>query len=104
MKEPLTAPQDEIQIISQAEINKYKLIKRAKLTPGHTLWELNCETGDLVKATYEQRQAYFDGQDVEYRSKVILKDNCFYFGALNQKNALKRVNQILNGTCIAIRK
>jgi hypothetical protein len=59
------------------------------MTPykGHTLFELNCDTNEIVKAKFEEVNANIKGA---VRKKVIIKPNCLYISCLNEKSARKK--------------
>ena len=88
---------DKIEIVGQKE-KKYELEKLATINPhrGHTLFCF-----DLINKTITVAEFY--KQDVELlklkkewtgvTKKVIVKPDCIYISALNQKNAEKKFMQ-----------
>ena len=83
----ITLPKQEIQ----AKINKeLKYLGSIKHQPGHTLFEINLNTGQIKEATIKREVAVgIDGKPV-YKRKVQISADCYYLEALNLKNAKKR--------------
>lgn len=106
MKEALTIDQDQIQNVKQVEIDK-KLSKIGSFKPkkGQKVWEFNKVTGDICIATMEEQPLHF--QKVQKSKlppgkvyKIITKENCVYFPALNIENAVRKLGlnvQIVKG-------
>lgn len=89
----------QIESIVKKKIEiEYKLVGNLRPLRGHTLWEIDLETLDIVKAqivtnktiTWEDALKMFDGTLVE---DVQIKPGKVYISALNQKNALKRYHE-----------
>lgn len=87
-------PQDKTELHAQKEIEKQKKLV-GRITPhrGHTLFEINCTTGEITEAEYEVEAIDFkaaaNGQMAKTK-KVITKENCLYISCLNKTNAKKK--------------
>lgn len=79
--------QDKVEAVSQIPDETQKLFASIVPYKGHTLFEINCTTGEIVPAEYEDVTADFDGK---VRRKVIVKDNSLYISCLNKKSAAKK--------------
>jgi hypothetical protein len=70
--------------------------------PNHTLWEIEVNTLEVNKATYEERDIKVDLSKamsvLTPKGKVIIKSGYAYVSALNKKNALKKYNSGNNGS------
>jgi hypothetical protein len=88
------------EIVAKKEQKKEeKKVTTIKPHRGHTLFEWNIAENKLVKATFEKT-------DVDYmavvnkhniaRRKVIMNAGCIYVSALNEKNAMRKLNNPLN--------
>ncbi len=87
---------DKVEIVGQAEINKHQPQYEIKtLKKGHTLWEINLETGTIAPATYDDEvnvELAKLGPEANLRTikkKVRMQKDCIYFGALNIRNACR---------------
>jgi hypothetical protein len=87
------------EIVAKKEQKKEdKKVTTIKPHRGHTLFEWHIAENKLVKATFEKT-------DVDYlavinkhnvaRRKVIMKSGCIYVSALNEKNAMRKLNNPL---------
>lgn len=101
MKETNTIPKEDIQNIKPVEQKKQlKLIKKFKPQKGHTLFEVNKVTGQVVKAKFEiEKIISFDkaksGVVPSPNKKVIMRENCIYISALNIKNCFKKLGFVI---------
>ena len=89
----IALPKQEIQ----AKINKeLKYLGSIRHQPGHTLFEVNLNTGRIKEAIIK-RDVYAgtDGKPI-YKSKVQIEKDCYYLEALNIKNAKKKFLKMLN--------
>lgn len=103
-----TTESDKVVIVGQNE-KKFETVKwQIKQHRGHTLFEINLETGDCKPAEYEEvnlqvndfgAQANIHLQmaaigtavsNQEIKKKLITKPNCIYISALNIQNAAKK--------------
>lgn len=99
MKELFTSARDQTEIVYQKQLKKeVKLIGSQRRIPGLTLWEYNLKTKQLVKAEFKKidHKLNFDRTDLEKRYQVIINENCTYFQALNEKNAIKVLKRDYN--------
>lgn len=99
---------DKVLIVGQNEKHFQSIKHQTKKEKGHTLWEINMETGDIKPAEYEDgtlqindmgQQANMHVQvaimgtaisNQEVKLKVIEKPNHIYLSALNIQNAAKK--------------
>lgn len=79
--------QDKLEVVQQIPDATEKLIDRIVPHKGHTLFEINCITGDIVVAEFDSVSATFKGG---VKKKLIVKPNCLYISCLNKKNAKKK--------------
>lgn len=97
-----------IEIVDQKQHEKqYKLEGIVNPHPGHTLYELNTVTGEIVKAKFTARDMLLpttipEGMDPidkaiasTVRKTVIMNDGCMYASALNMKNAEKKFKKLM---------
>lgn len=101
MKETYTIPQDQIQNIKPVEVKTgLKLIKKFKPQKGHTLFEINKATGQVVKAKFEvEKTISLEKAQTPIKSapskKVIMNENCIYISALNIKSCFKKLGFVI---------
>jgi hypothetical protein len=103
---PLT---DEIKIVAQKQFEKQKAYWSSQvLYKGHTMFEINCQTGEIIPAEYKSERIEFvdeyDIHDMMFSSltgkkpqslgkipkkvkDIDCKENCLYVPALNLKTA-----------------
>lgn len=68
-------------------------IGRIKPHQGHTLFEIDIETGEINKAKFESTDVKWEDAVngiISKKRKVIVKTGYIYISALNEKNALKK--------------
>lgn len=82
---------DKVVITGQNEQSFNQVKWRIVQKKGHTLFEINLHTGDVVKAEYVEVNLELLGENV--RKKVITKPDCIYISALNIQNAAKKFIQ-----------
>lgn len=94
-------PKSEQEIVQQVEKEKhFRKIGVASLKPGLKLY-----TFDLSDLTIEETEIeevspslnVVTGEEFK-RKKVIVKENCIYIAALNQKNAIRKARKIYENT------
>jgi len=84
---------DKVEVVKQAEVNKTEVqwsIPNPK--KGHTLFEINTETGAISKAEFEEVNVELTklGKEANLKTikkKVLIKKYCTYISALNIRNA-----------------
>ncbi len=54
---------------------------------GHIMFEINCTTGEITPAIYEEINATLKGG---VKRKIITKENCLYISCLNKNSAEKK--------------
>lgn len=110
--EPIQLDKKQIEIFNQRQIEKHKKLF-ASITPnkGHTVWEINCGTGDIVPAEFKNERVEFvdtydlitatiastrgfkvmpNGSKPVVKRDIDAKENCVYIAALNKKSAAKK--------------
>jgi hypothetical protein len=81
----------------QDQKKEIKLIGKQRKIPGLTLFEFNTKTKKLTIAkfktdeTLELKSLSVNPEQLQKSSKVIVNENCFYFQALNEKSARKKL-------------
>ena len=95
MKELNTPNQDKLEISATAPIKK-ELKHIGSLIPhkGHTCWELDLKTGDVIPAVFDTTAVAYESPS-GITKKLIIKENCIYTTALNKKNAFKHFKKML---------
>ncbi len=95
MKELNTPNQDKLEVSATAPIKKeLKHIGSLKPHKGHTCWELDLKTGNVIPAVFDTAAVAYESP-TEIRKKLIVKENCIYATALNKKNAFKQFKKML---------
>lgn len=79
---------DKLQVEQTIPDESQKLVGSITPFKGHTLFEINCTTGQIIPATYEEINASF--QTGAVKKKIIVKPNCLYISCLNKKSAAKK--------------
>jgi hypothetical protein len=90
---------DKIEIVDQAEVKKgLELVKRFFPHKGHTMFEINLITGEVIKAEFiiEESISYNKAKENSkvpqvIAKKIVMKENCKYISALNIQNAMKKL-------------
>lgn len=94
--------QDRLQAIQQIPDESQRLIDSVVPYRGHTLFEINCTTGQINKAEFEEINANFSG---EVRKKIIINPNCLYISCLNKKSAKKKyLNWLLESKAMQLQE
>lgn len=78
---------DRLQVVQQAPIKTETVVDSIRPFRGHTLFEIDCSTGNILAAEYEEINATIHGGT---KKKIIIKENCLYISCLNKKAALKK--------------
>ncbi len=89
---------DKVEIVGQAE-KKYE-VKKATINPypGHILYEFDLKNKKINVAEFEEQNIEFLKLDKRWAGvtkKVIIKPDCIYISALNQKNAEKEYDKVM---------
>lgn len=86
---------DQIEIVKQQQAKtEEKFVKRFRPHPGHIMFELNKETGEIAPAVFESLPISYEKaikNDLSNNKKIVMNPNCIYVSALNIKNALKKL-------------
>lgn len=75
----------ELSVRKQRQV-EYVLEGVFKPKPGHSIWEINEETGEIKKAEFKRNTASFDNSKIP-AEELIKKADCIYIPALNKDNA-----------------
>jgi hypothetical protein len=99
MKEIELLGKDALQVKEVAPVkSRKKFLGSVVPKRGHTCFEYNFKTKELVEATFTQTDAFYplEGQDkADGRKIIVRKEGCAYVTALNKKNALKKIARAL---------
>lgn len=86
---------DKVIDVRQKEVKKdLKFLGSIRPHRGHTVFEINLLTSEIVAATFEELVYDYEGH--KPKKKIIKKENCIYIPALNVKNAYKVLNRMIN--------
>jgi hypothetical protein len=93
MKETEQKDAIAIESVKRQEIEK-KIEYLGSLKPqrNHILFEINLKERTIVRAEFESKEVDFESaKDKSYAlsKKVLVKPDCFYISALNEKNVRK---------------
>jgi hypothetical protein len=77
----------EINIKKKQEI-EYVLQGTIKPKAGHFIWEINEETGEILKAEFKRTTAVLGAELPP--EELIVKADCIYIPALNSENAKRK--------------
>jgi hypothetical protein len=70
-----------------------KYLASYRLKKGHTLYEVDTETGEIRKAAFEEgevsRASIKNGLQSKRSKRILNKENCIYVAALNERNVAK---------------
>lgn len=88
--------QNDVVIVEEKQVLKqFKLLGSQRKVPGHILWELNTKTGHLAPATFKNVDVRIRQlKNYTAHDRVEIKPDCYYFQALNRKNAIKHLRKI----------
>jgi hypothetical protein len=78
---------ENIEIISQNQHEKQPVISNIVMHKGHTMFEINCQTGEIIPAKFQEVNATLDGG---VKKKLLCNKDCLYVPCLNIKNARKK--------------
>jgi uncharacterized protein YpmB len=97
-KEDLTIQlKDKTEIsIQQKQQKEKQLIGKIIPHKNHIIWEVNNETKEIRKATFE-KVSFIIGKNHQNKQIIVLQNHS-YISALNKKNALKKFNNNNNGS------
>jgi ABC-type phosphate/phosphonate transport system ATPase subunit len=95
---------DALEIKAETQQQKHiKLIGSQLRNKSHVLWSFNTVSKELKAAIYNTGgdTLYLDSFDLDsvrkaigrFYSKVVVEQDCVYFQALNEANAIKKLNK-----------
>jgi hypothetical protein len=102
MKELENIKSDKVKIVDQRQVEQEKqFLVTVVRHNGHTMWEINCTTGEIKPAEYkEEKIVLVERRDLNYNTvvgtdslrvkDVVCKENCLYIPALNIKSVKKK--------------
>jgi hypothetical protein len=99
---PENVNEDRIEISAEEQEKKIiKYIGSQRKIQGLTLWEYNQKTNELNLAKFKKQDVIIESLEPSegsaiMRHKVDTNEDCFYFQALNRKNAEKKLQQLIN--------
>ena len=84
------------QVVKKKQQQEKELVGKLFPHRGHTIWQINTETEEIVPASYTE-QTFVIGQAHANREIIIVPGHA-YVAALNAKNALKKYRNGSNGS------
>ena len=106
MKELTTPGREPIEAVDQTQKKQTeRLVARHYPHRGHTMFEFDMKTGKMEPAVFESQDVEFDPKWTKEKSlgckkKLVIKKDCLYISALNEKNARKHLAKMSNGSRI----
>lgn len=95
MKEIEQKAQEPTEQVAQAQQKKGTKFKyKVALKSGHSVWEVNLNTGEIKKAVYES-SANINFKTKQSSKKLIENEDCIYIPALNKVNAKRKFDGII---------
>lgn len=91
--------ENEVEIVAEQQQKKeIKLIGQQRKIPGHTLFEYNEVTKELIPAKFRPASVMIsyssmEGSQTTTTHTVIINEHCLYVQALNKKNAFKKLTK-----------
>lgn len=76
---------DDVNSVIEVPYETETLISSVTQHKGHTMFEINCTTGEIIPAKYEEINANIVTGKVS--RKIIVNKNCLYISCLNKKNS-----------------
>ena len=70
---------------------QFKFLQSIRKKKGHKVFELNLDTQEIQEAEFHVEKVVDLNDALRERRKIIIKKNCLYIQALNEKNALRKV-------------
>lgn len=99
MKEINTSNFESTEIVDQVKQEKKTvLVNRLLPKQGHKCFQYNVESNELTYAKFVESNIDFESAaqgNIVARRKVLIVDSCMYVTALNFKNAIKHLQNIL---------
>lgn len=78
------------------EKQEYKLVGSMKYRPGLILYEYNTDTDELIRIKIKKEITIdYKTQKEKKKMSIQYKKNCWYFFSLNDKNARRKINNLL---------
>lgn len=89
---------DSIELYQQEEDRReIRLIKTERKIRGHILWEFNERTRELNRAKFRVQKTLeitsLNIDEINFVDKIDINENCYYFQALNERNAIKHLKK-----------
>lgn len=100
--EKIVLTPEKINIVNQRQVEyEKKFLGTTKRNNGHTFFEINCSTGEIKEAEYDEEKlvlvdnkclltgAVIGTSSLAVRD-IVCKENCLYIAALNKQSAKKK--------------
>ena len=85
----------DLQELVAEQRKEYRLIGSQKAIPGLILFEYDLTTGELHRASVKKEITLYVDGTAGTKTRVDSKDLCLYIQALNEANAMRKVQQLL---------
>lgn len=85
---------DALELVAEQR-KEFRLLGSQRRVPGLILFEYDLTTGDLRRASMKTEIALTIDGKLDKTREVMSRDLCLYVQALNEKNAMKKVRQML---------
>ena len=96
MIDELLRPKGKDPILKETQIqHEYALKGSIKHHKGHILFSYNYTTNELKRARVTQEVMVGIDSKAKHKRKTHQEKNCLYLQALNEKNAWKKINKML---------
>lgn len=86
---------DQISKVQKLQ-TELTLVDKVKKIPGHQLFELNVDNGELVTADVKTEVRLGTNLLPVYSNSIVIKPRCIYVQALNKKNAEKKILKMIS--------
>jgi hypothetical protein len=85
----------KIALVAEAKASAYEVKPLGHMNSGHTLWEIDVENGIIDAAEFHTTTVHLFDKHKKAQKFIKVKKGCIYIPALNEKNALKKFNNLL---------
>ena len=91
---------ENMQELVEEQRREFRLIGSQKRIPGLILFEYDLTTGQLQRASMKKEiQLNLDGTTGS-KSRVDSRDMCLYIQAINEQNAMRKVQKLLRSNSV----
>lgn len=97
MEKELKTQVEVVEIAKEEKEPRIKFAGTIRPQKNHILFEINLENETIERAEFEEIEflSLEKGKNITKKKKVIMKKGCLYISALNEKNAIKKLNRAL---------